>query len=146
MKANVWASRLMALVALGVLVATLIGLEHIPSDSMLGQILRRLTFWTIGTTCLWGSCALVLWPRQLVARSPVGIGIRGPSVCRAFGCFGMFLGFFFLVGAGHGKSNFEGYFFIAGLVCSGVVIWWGLNSVKKTMNRGEATSGSLWAS
>jgi len=136
MKANVWVARLMALVSLCVLIATLIGLDRILSDSMLGQILRQLTFWTMGTTFLWVSCALMLWPRQLVARNAVGIGTRRPSVARAFGRFGMFLGFFFLVVAAHGKSHFEGYFFIASLVCSGVVVWWGLSRLKKKMNRG----------
>jgi hypothetical protein len=136
MKANVWAARLMALVALGVLIATLIGLERVPLDSMRGQISRRLSLWAIGATLLWGSFALVLWPRQLVARNAIGIGTRRPSVARAFGCLGILVGFFFMVVVAQGKGRFEGDLFVASLVCSGVIVWWGLSRLKKTMNRG----------
>lgn len=142
MKANIWLARGMALLALGVLIATLIGLERVPSDSLLRQMSLRFGLWAVGVTLLWGSLALVLWPQQLVARNAVGIGTRRPGVARAFGCFGTFVGSAFLVGAAHGKGRFEGGLLTASLVCSGLVVWWALSRLRRTVDQDPPCRGA----
>jgi hypothetical protein len=75
-------------------------------------------------------------------------GERLGGAMDGFGCLGRrdrrtFPGFFFLVGAGYGQSQFDGCFFVTTVVGSAVVLGWAFGSLEKMIRRRDPSGASL---
>ena len=90
----------------GRVIVVLLGLEIFTANS-LGKTVQTFGLWLAATGLLYGSGALVLWPRQLVTRNGGNVGTRRPAVAFGVGVFGLLMALGFEVLAGGASRRFH---------------------------------------
>jgi hypothetical protein len=100
----------------------------------LGRSLQAAGLWLAATGLLYGSLAMVLWPRRLVERHAAGVGTRHPGLVWILGIFGVAVALFFEALASAWSGRFHWPTFVGACVTTGICAAVGLVCLGRSLN------------
>ncbi len=110
-----------------------LGLGILAMESLTRPV-QAFGHWMAATGLLFGGGAMVLWPRQLLARNAGTVGTRRPGVARGFGVFGLVMALFFQAMASVWAGRFQWLVFVVGLAASTLCAFVGLRHLRRGLN------------